>query len=355
MPPGPDTETLIADYEISSAGNRIPPEAQALVAGIEIDLDVENAGMFSLLLHAGEREQARYTWIDADLFKPGTEIKIKIGYGSTLATMIGGEITALAPEYSNGGAVVLGVRGYDRLYRLGFGRKTYAFRNMKDSDIASQIAQDWSLTPEVDATEAMHEYVLQCSQTDREFLAERARRLRYELRVEDRTLYFRKPKEDAAAIATLTYGETLIDFSPVLSTVGQTNKAEATGWSVKDKKAVAGTAASGDVITSMGGSETGPAAAGRIAGDRVRILAGVNVAEQGEAEELAKAALNRAATEYLIGEGSSVGNPDIKAGTVVELQGLGERFSGLYYVTACRHTLGGRGYHTHFTVRRSAA
>ncbi|HVO84765.1 MAG TPA: contractile injection system protein, VgrG/Pvc8 family [Syntrophobacteria bacterium] len=355
MPTGPDTETLIADYEIASAGSRIPPEAQALVAGVEVDLDVENAGMFSLLLHAGEREQARYAWIDGDLFKPGTEIKIKIGYGSTLMTMIAGEITALTPEYPDNGAVVLRVRGYDRLYRLGFGRKTYAFRNMKDSDIASQIAQDWSLTPTVDPTDTTHDYVLQCNQTDREFLAERAGRLRYELRVEDRTLYFQKPKEDAAAVTTLTYGETLVDFFPALSTVRQTSKAAVQGWSVKDKKAVAGTAASGDVISTMGGSEVGPKAAERIAGDRVRTLAGENVAAQGEAEALAKAALNRAATEYITGEGSSVGNPDIKAGTVLDLQGLGQRFSGRYYVTACRHTLGGRGYHTHFTVRRSAA
>ena len=354
MPTGRDNETLITDYEISSAGSRIPPEAQAVVSGIEIDLDVENAGMFSLLLHAGEREQQRYTWIDADLFKPGTEIKIKIGYGSTLATMIAGEITALAPEYT-GGAVVLRVRGYDRLYRLGFGRKTYAFRNMKDSDIASQIAQDWSLTPVVDATDTTHDYVLQCNQTDREFLMERARRLRYELRVEDRTLYFQKPKEDAGAVATLTYGEALVDFFPALSTVHQTSKAVAQGWSVKDKKSVSGTAASGDVLSSMAGSETGPKAAERIAGERVLTLAGENAATQGEAEALAKAALNRAAMEYITGEGNSVGNPDIKAGTVVALQGLGQRFSGRYYVTACKHSLGGSGYQTQFAVRRSAA
>ena len=355
MPTGRDTETLIADYEISSAGSRIPPEAQALVAAIEVDQDVENAGMFSLVLHAGEREQARYTWIDADLFKPGTGIKIKIGYGSTLTTMIAGEITALTPEYPDNGAVVLRVRGYDRLYRLGFGRKTYAFRNMKDSDIASQIAQDWSLTPQVDATDATLDYVLQCNQTDREFLMERARRLRYELRVEDGTLYFQKPKEDAAAALTLTYGETLVDFFPTLSTVHQTSKAAVQGWSVKDKKAVSGTAVSGDVVSSMAGSESGPKAAERIAGERVLVLAGENVATQGEAEALAKAALNRAAMEYITGEGSSVGSPDIKAGTVVELLGLGQRFSGRYYVTACRHILGGHGYHTHFTVRRSAA
>jgi phage protein D len=105
----------------------------------------------------------------------------------------------------------------------------------------------------------------------------------------------------------------------------------------------------------MAGSETGPKAAERIAGERVRTLAGGNAATPGEAEALAKTALNRAAMEYITGEGNSVGNPDIKAGTVVALQGLGQRFSGRYYVTACKHSLGGRGYQTRFSVRRSAA
>lgn len=355
MAAGRETETLIADYEISSAGSTIPPEAQALIAGIEVDLDVENAGMFSLLLHAGEREQDSYTWIDSDLFIPGTEIKIKVGYGSTLTPIFTGEITALAPEYPGSGAAMLRVRGYDKLYRMGFGRKSYAFQNMKDSDIASQIAQDWSLTPQVDATDTTYDYVFQCNQTDREFLTERARSLRYELRVEDRTLFFQKPKEDAAAVATLTYGETLVDFFPTLSTVYQTSKAAVQGWSVKDKAAVEGTASAVDLVSSMAGGETGPEAADRIAGERVLILAGRNVSTKDEAELLAKAALNRSAMDYVTGEGSIVGNPDIKAGAVVELLGLGKRFNGQYYITACRHVLGGRGYRTYFTVRRSAA
>jgi phage protein D len=50
-----------------------------------------------------------------------------------------------------------------------------------------------------------------------------------------------------------------------------------------------------------------------------------------------------------------MGNPGIGAGTVVELLGLGRRFSGLYYVTACTHAISARrGYSTTFTVRRSA-
>ncbi len=354
MTGGHDTETLISDFEICSGGSRIPPEMHVALAGIVVDLDVESIGMFSLLLHAGERDQERFVVIDSDQFKPGNEIKIKMGYGSTLDTVMVGEITTLSPEYSDNGAVVFRVSGYDRLYRLGFGRKTRSFRSMTDSDIASQIAQDWRLTPQVDATDVTHDYVLQNNQTDREFLAARARRLRYELRVEDRTLYFKKSKEDGSAGVTLTYGETLIDFFPLLSTVNQTSKVEVRGWSVKDKEAISGEASMSDVVSMMAGQKAGGKIAEDIAGESKRLLDGENAATKDEAEGLARAALNRAVTEFITGEGRCIGNPDIKAGSVVELKGLGERFSGLYYVVSCTHSIGSRGYYTSFTVRRSA-
>jgi phage protein D len=269
--------------------------------------------------------------------------------------MIVGEITSLSPEYNDNGAVVFRVSGYDRLYRLGFGRKTRSFRHVKDSDIAAQIAQDWRLTPRVEATDVTHEYVLQNNQTDREFLAERARRLRYEVRVEDRSLYFQKAREDARKITTLTYGETLIDFFPRLSTLNQTSQVEVRGWSVKDKEPIVGEAGSGDTISTMGGQKTGAALSAEIAGDSKRTLSGGSEATRDEAEARARAGLNQSVTEFVTGEGRCIGNPEIKAGQVVELKGLGERFSGLYYVVSCTHTIGSRGYHALFSVRRTAA
>jgi phage protein D len=351
---GHDTEALVADYEIHAGGSRIPPELHVVVSALDVDLDVEAVSMFSLLLHAGERDQERFVVIDSDQFKPGNEIKIKMGYGSTLDTMIVGEITSLSPEYGDSGAVEIRINGYDRLYRLGFGRKIRSFRNMKDSDIVSQIAQDWRLTPQVDATDVTHEYLLQNNQTDREFLTERARILRYEVRVEDKTLFFQKGKEDTSAVTVLTYGESLVEFFPLLSTLNQTSKVEVRGWSVKDKEAVSGEAAVGDAVSKMGGQKTGAKVADEVAGESKRIVTGENVPTKGQAEDTARAALNRAVTEFITGEGRCIGNPDVKAGKVVELKGLGDRFSGLYYVASSTHSIGPRGYYTFFTVRRTA-
>jgi phage protein D len=348
-------ESIRADVEVSVDGSPIPPEANVLIAEIEVDQDVETVGMFSFVMGAGALENEKYKWIDGGLFPFGSELKIRIGYGASLQTLMVGEITSFAPEYPDNGTVLFQVKGYERLYRLGFGRKTRSFRNMKDSDIAAQIAQDWKLTPQVEATAVTHDYVIQNNQTDREFLSERARRNGFELRVENKTLYFQKPKEDAGKIATLTYRENLVDFFPLLTTARQTGKVQVRGWNPKDKKEVLGEAGSGDEISTMGGQETGAKTVKKIAGDTVRAICGENVPTQEAAEEMARAYLNQSAFEFISGEGSCIGNVQIKAGSVVELKGLGSRFSGLYYVISCRHRFGTRGYTTYFTVRRSAA
>ena len=50
--------------------------------------------------------------------------------------------------------------------------------------------------------------------------------------------------------------------------------------------------------------------------------------------------------------GKTVGLPKLRAGTLVNIQGIGARLSGTYFVTKTTHTLGESGYVTEFDCRR---
>ncbi|HEX7527204.1 MAG TPA: hypothetical protein VF327_12900, partial [Gaiellaceae bacterium] len=56
--------------------------------------------------------------------------------------------------------------------------------------------------------------------------------------------------------------------------------------------------------------------------------------------------------QRLTGAGSCVGDPRIVAGSVIQLEGLGVEFGGLYRVTSATHTLDANGYRTSFEVRK---
>lgn len=353
--PDSERDNVAPAFQVLVNGNQLAPEAEADLFFLEVADELGSLGMFTLSLNAGDPMTGRIKWVDTDTFREGNEITVKMGFRAPLTELLNGEITALEPEFPAHGPIVFTARGYDRLYRLGFGRKSRSFRNMKDSEIAAQIAQDRSLTPEGDDTPVTYDYVFQNNQTDLHFLRERARRIGYEVKVEGRKLLFRKPKAAAGKILTLTYGENLLSFAPRLTLLGQMSEVRVQGWSAKEKKAITGRAGPGDETTKMGGRETGPAMAQRLAGDSALVLVSEPPATPEDADAMAKGHLDEMGLDLITAEGACVGQPTIRPGVVVEVKGLGTRLSGLYYVTGATHSLSiPKGYVTSFTARRSA-
>jgi phage protein D len=55
----------------------------------------------------------------------------------------------------------------------------------------------------------------------------------------------------------------------------------------------------------------------------------------------------------ITGPGTCIGRPDVRAGELVRIEGLGNRFSGDYAVTSAAHTFSpSMGYRTDFQVER---
>ncbi len=69
---------------------------------------------------------------------------------------------------------------------------------------------------------------------------------------------------------------------------------------------------------------------------------------------MALAQLEARSLGFITGRGSVIGNPELRARMVIELKGLGKRFSGKYYVTSATHTIDAGGYRTDFEVKRNA-
>jgi phage protein D len=289
------------------------------------------------------------------LFKEGNEVEIDIGYRDNLETLFKGEITGLEPDFPNEVPPTLTVRGYDRRHRLMGKRKTRTFLNLKDSEIASRIAGDWSLSTEnIKDTHVTHEYVLQNNQTDFEFLLERARRIGYEMVVTDKDLHFRPRQNEGSAAVILRRETELLDFSARLTAVGQIEEVFVQGWDPTNKEKVVARSGSGDE-PDMGGSASGPSKAQQAFGNTGGTTVDRPVLSQAEADQLARGWFSEMALHYVEGHGVCVGSPELRAGTLVEIEGLGERFSGTYYVTSTEHAFRpGSGYRTTFTVRRNA-
>ncbi|MGH2412759.1 MAG: phage late control D family protein [Microcystaceae cyanobacterium] len=356
MPKKPSGAALLnPNIKILIQSKSLPPEAEADFIEATVSEDLEAPSMFALKFVTWDAVKQQITWVDGDLFEVGDEVEIQMGYRNDLKTVMVGEITGLEPMFSQDTPPMLVVRGHDLRHRLLRGRQTKSFTQMKDSDIVSQIARARGLTPKVTDSQVQLEYVLQHNQTDWEFLQERAKRIGYEVVVDNKTLYFRLHENTTQKIFTLTREDDLIEFLPRLSTMTQVQQVQVRGWLPKEKKEVIGKATVGQEGGTMAGSTSGAKAVQKAFGQSIHTAVSQPVSSQAEADRMALGQFQDMAIAYITAEGTCQGLPDLRVGKVVEVTGVGKRFSGLYYVTATEHHYAKeQGYSTSFTVRRNA-
>ena len=348
-------DTLIPDLSLRINGQPFPIDARADLISVNVLEDVNATGMFSFTVMCWDSKEMKIKWIDDDVFKEGNSVEVDMGYRDNLKTIFQGEITGLEPEFPYQQPPILTLRGYDRRHRLMGKRKTRTFLNMKDSDIANQIAGDWSLTPDTENTQVTLDYVLQHNQTDFEFLQDRAQRIGYEMVVTNTALQFRPRKNDGGATLTLRREVELLEFNVRLTTMRQVEEMFVQGWNPKDKKEVVAHSRTGDERP-MDGSTSGPAMVRRVFSGTGGKTVNTPVLSQAEADQLASGWFDEMALCYIEGEGLCIGLPELRAGTLVKVEGLGRRFSGSYYVVSTEHSYRPKvGYRTAFHVRRNAA
>ena len=348
-------QPLVPSFRVTLDGRPIDPEMAACVAELVVEDDLDLPGMFTVELHSREDQRGTQAWTDAEALAPGARLGIALGYGDRFDDLMAGEITALEPEFRSDGPPRLTVRGYDRRHRLNAARRTRSFVDQKDSDIAARLAADAGIPLQAADSAVLHPYMLQAAQTDLDFLLQRAQRIGWELLMDGDTLLFRPTGSAAAEALTLGFDDDLLDFAPRLS-LPPASQLQVTGWDPKARQPIKALARAGDEVGAERGLKTGAQQSAELLGDAVEMQAGLPVASQAEADQMAAGLFNRMSLEHVRGEGSCLGCTGVRAGRVIRLAGLGRRFSGRYYVTSAVHRYArDDGYVTRFAVRRNAS
>lgn len=347
-------DTLAPEFRIEIDGSEVPEKLRADLVAVRVLEDIHATGMFSFTLNCWDTVEMKVKWIDDDLLKEGKTVVLHMGYRDQMKKLFTGEINGLEPEFHTSEAPLLTVRGYDRGQRLMRKRKTKSYLQMKDSDIARQIASNSGLSPEVEDSSVMLEYVLQHNQTDLEFLQHRAEKIGFEVFAQDNKLYFRPRQTNGAEALTLRREIELLEFYPRSTTMNQVEEVVFQGWDPKKKKEMKAESRAGNVRNKLGAT-SGPDAVKKAFKGTQSMTVRAPLSSQGEGDQMALALLNEMALVHVTGEGICIGSVDLRPGKLIKIEGLGDRFSGSYYVTSTEHSfLPNRGYRTAFTVRRNA-
>ena len=328
--------------------------------------DIEQVDSFEISINNWDANKLAFKYSDQELFNPGKRLELWMGYygKDSMRLMMKGEITSLRPDFPSSGQPTLSISGLNLLHSLRKSQKSQVHKG-KDSKIAKKIGHDIGVEIRTDdnaeASEVDNEYLIQHNQYDIVFLMERARRNGYDLVVEEAgsngssqpsKLYFGPSLNLKKITYQLSWGKSLIQFQPTLTTARQVGSVVVQAWDKSKKALITATATRKAAKTRGVGSKGGEENIEQAFNERQEVIVDHPVANQAEAQKLADQTMERIAKEMVKASGSTVGLPDLRAGSVLNIDRLGDRFSGKYFVTSTTHSIGDSGYTTQFQCRR---
>jgi uncharacterized protein involved in type VI secretion and phage assembly len=153
-------------------------------------------------------------------------------------------------------------------------------------------------------------------------------------------------------MVVLEWGKNLSSFSPRLSTSGQSGIQVIRGYDYKLAQTIVSILPAislgtdlDDIIERLGSGFIDQLM--KLGRNIVRTRTADNFPD---AAVLAKSILMQLLHGLFEGSGSTIGNPGIRAGDMIEIRGIGKRFNGKYTLSRVTHTINGSGYQTQFEV-----
>jgi phage protein D len=299
------------------------------------------------------------------VFDVTNTLSLALGYSpGSLTDVFLGEITGVQAAFPSSGTPTLTIVAHDYLQRLSQGSAARGFGPIPDFVVAAILGAENLLMPMIDPTLAAAASAMsavgmifsgagikQKGQTDLQLLDEIARRYDAEYWVEGTVLHVSRFLKQYTPSVTLTWGESLIDFSPQVSTVGSV-----AGVSMKftlreipmDFLVTAGWDFDRESLSiSVTPGQAGQGAPG-VSGPSFTIIDQpiTSPADIANSALTIVRELRRRLNARLTATANMIGDPRIAAGAVVRIEGIGPDFSGDYRVRSATHTIDGGGYRT---------
>lgn len=318
-------------FTILIEGEEISREYQ--VAALTIIKQVNRISTAKILLLDGDPAGGDFTVSNSDLFVPGKEIEVTGGYHSQETSLFKGIITGHGIKTRQGRPSFLTIDCRHAAFRMSLYRRSAYFYEQKDSDVFNRLADNYSLTNEIEDTRVEYAELVQYDCSDWDFLLTRAEANGQQVLTNDEQLKVAAPNFSADPALTLVYGATLLEFEAEIDARDQIASVSSKGWDFTGQELLSSDGTADDVI-----------APGNLNFDELAEVAEQDAPEQNSGGQLkedelqawADARLQKARLAKVQGRAKCTGI-NIQPGDLVELQGVGERFNGSAFVSGVRH------------------
>jgi phage baseplate assembly protein V len=279
----------------------------------------------------------------AERFTPGTRLRLLTRDASV--PLFEGEVTACEHVYEPERGRELRVRGYDLLHRLRKQQRLSAYAEVTVSDLARELAGEAGLSVDAMDSGPFFTHLIQHQQSDFDLLASLAGQCGLYLSVRDGVLHLLTLNGLGSPIE-LRLWRNLLEAQIDVNGDSACRDVEASGWSALRGETHTGTTDTArvgrDVRAEVPPSEVGGSG-------RVNLLDLPSAAES-QAQAFAQAELDWRVAHEVTLWGVAEGDPQLRPGAIVDVQGVNENLTGHYVLTSATHTIDvERGYLTELT------
>jgi len=274
-----------------------------------------------------------FLYFDRSVLDFGKDFEIKLGNDSIFK----GKIMGLEGNFPEGQSPEISVLAEDRFQDLRMTRRTRTFTDVSDADVIKQIATEHGLTPEVDVPGPTYKVLAQVNQSDLAFIRDRARSIDAEVWMSDKTLHAKAHTGRNGDKLQMTYGNQLREFNVLADLAMQRTSVAVNGWNISNKAAMQFEATDSAISSELNGDTSGVSILQSALGQRKEALAHTIPLNDQEAQHEAEAFFRMSARRFVVGHGTAETNKSLRAGSQLDLQGLGPLFNGKYYVAEVTH------------------
>jgi len=359
---GTGPTTYVPDYALRLYGRPLAAELRTRVLSIRFEESLEGANRVEVELADPDLRLLDSPALDLDV-----RLELSLGYQpGPITPVFTGAITGVEPSFPGGGMPTVLVSAHDATRRMASGTKQRAFPYyLTDSVIATIVAAENQLVtrPDVAASlmtglGAFAERPRYQQQSDYDFLRAIAAEYGFDMWVDGDVFNFKLSLLGLPAPEVeLRWGESLLEFTPRLSSVGQVVQVTARVWveALKTQLSVE-IGWDGERLTTRVRPAALAALATEAPGDAVAATLSLPDMPSDSAIDAIRFAvgeLRRRLNTRLTARGSTVGDARLRVGRVLAISRVGARFSSPNYrLTSVAHTFDGNGYRTSFEARR---
>lgn len=375
-------------FQIFAFGQEAPPAQVKDIVEVKYDDAIERIDGFTLTVNNWDSERRAPIYFGhyettvspqhPDLFEPGNELLLYMGYRDETELMVTGMVTSVDVQFAESGHSKLVVSGLNVLQRFVRQQYTWSWPDtgnafIRDSDVALELAAPpnealhkpglgmrVAIDQQARNGEPYFANIFMNNQYPILFLMERARARGYQviLRESDeldaqgnaqQEIFFGPTELERDVTYILEWGKSLTSFHPTYSTARQLYAVKVCGWDRGAKRRIEERKTLDDLTNPPNRDHIAIARAA----NREEVITSPPARTVAEAQRRAEATLRRNHLGMVEATGTTIGLPALRAGKIVHIRGTGRHFDGIYTVLTTSHVLNEQGYRTSFSARRA--